>query len=837
MKYIYLISFLCFLSSLSFTHQAKAQERGHIKGLIQDEQGIPAANVNIRISSGPIVSIEPGVPSVPNSPVISSISSPRKSDQNGAFAFQNLPYGEYQLIFTRVGFQLYTLSVSINEAQKEIEMKITLKSSDDQLQEVVVMGRKKQSYVNTKSFIGSKIESKITEIPQTISVVTKELMEDKQAFIITDVVADLPGVTQFSAYDDLTIRGFRNGNESGFRLVNGLRSGYGYGTSYFRVPLTLNLESVEILKGPGAALFGDISPGGTVNMNTKKPLEDRRHSIAVAAGSFNTIRTMMDFTGPLDEEKKILYRLNLGHETTNTFRDINARKSFMIAPTFTFRPTENTTINAEINYSNFDGYLDRGMGIRGGDFYALKRSFTLSQPSDYFKVNDISLNASLNHRINDKLSFNANYMKFIYAENLSEHRTLNTFADAPLNTIMNMRYIQKQTKEFTDNVSAYLHYKGGAKDFKYDVVAGLDYVGYETDKGGHQWEARSQTIDGKVVPLRFDLSNPTYELRNPALYNRLPLAQFFVDYLNSSYQTTGIFIQNRIRWREKLNILFGLRYENYGDQRKFEGASYEKVKQSVFLPRIGLTYAINQQFNYFVSYSQGFIPINPQFVRNPENYGRTEPFKSQTSYQVETGLKTEFFNQRLFSSISFYHIERQNMLVNTGQIADNGNPIYRQNGRVKSQGLEFDLKGNLFPFLNISANYAFNLTEVMESDLKLEKGMVNANAPKHLAALWTKYTQRDGALQGLGIGIGGQYVGKKRMENTVQHIQSGELEWKFWPSYFIANAAVYYKLDKMTFSINANNLFDKYYFVGGFDYTRAFPGSPRNLMTAIKYTF
>ncbi|MCX2454239.1 TonB-dependent receptor [Pedobacter sp. PLR] len=816
MNNIYLISLTCFLASLAFPNQLQAQETATIKGLIQDEQGNPASNINIRLTTQPNV---------------------RKSDHNGIFMLHNLPFGDHQLIFTGIGFQPDTILISLTELQKEAELLVHLKDSDDQLQEVVVMGRKKQSYVNTKSFIGSKIESKITEVPQTISTVTKELMEDKQAFLITDVVADLPGVTQFSAYDDLTIRGFRNGNETGFRLVNGLRSGYGYGTSYFRIPLTLNLESIEVLKGPGAALFGDISPGGTVNLNTKKPLEERRHSISVSAGSFNTIRSTLDFTGNLDEEKKILYRLNVGHETTNTFRDVNARKSIMIAPTFTFRPTANTTINAELNYSNFDGYLDRGMGIKSGDFYGLKRSFTLSQPSDYFRVNDISLNASMNHRINDKLSINANYMKFIYAENLSEHRTLNSFADAPLNTVMNMRYIQKQTKEFTDNVSAYVHYKGANKDFKYDIVGGLDYVQYETDKRGHQWEARSQTIDGKVVPLTFDLNNPTYELRNPALYNRLPLAQFFTDYLNSSYQTTGVFIQNRINYKEKLNLLFGIRYESYGDKRRFEGSNFEKVKQGVFLPRIGLTYAINRQFNYFASYSQGFIPINPMFVRNPENYGRTEPFKSQTSYQLETGLKSEFFNQRVFSSLSFYHIERQNMLVNTGQITDNGNPIYRQNGRVKSQGVEFDLKGSVLPFLDLSANYAFNITEVMESDLKLEKGMVNANAPKHLASLWAKYTQRHGSMKGLGIGVGGQYVGKKRMENTVQNIQSGELEWNFWPSYFVANAAIYYKLDKMSFAVNANNLFDKYYFVGGFDYTRAFPGSPRNFMTSIKYTF
>lgn len=815
MRSIYLISIGCFFT-VTLSNQAFAQQTGSIKGQVQDEKGRPASDINIRIPA---------------------LQTKQKSNEKGGFVFNNLPYGEHQLIFSGIGLQSDTILVSINEMQKEVQLLVPLINNQEHLQEVVVMGRTKKSYVNSKSFIGSKTESRITEIPQTISVVTKELMADKQAFLITDVVSDLAGVSQFSAYDDLSIRGFRNGFESGFRLVNGLRSGYGYGTSFFRIPLTLNLESIEVLKGPGAALFGDISPGGTVNLNTKKPLEERRNSVSLSAGSFNTIRSAIDLTGPLDAEKKILYRLNMGHETTNTFREVNNRKSYMIAPTFTFRPSPNTTINAEINYSNFDGYLDRGMGIRSGDLFALNRAFSLSQPSDYFKVSDISFNASMNHRISDKLSINANYLKFIYAENLAEHRTLNSYADAPLNTVMNMRYIEKQTKEYTDNISAYLHYKGGKQDLKYDIVGGLDYIQYETDKRGHQWEARNQTINGKIIPLQFDLNNPGYELRNTALYNRLPLAQFFVDYLNSSYQTTGIFIQNKIRWKERLNILLGLRYENYGDKRRFEGSNFEKVKQSVLLPRIGLTYAINPQFHYFASYSQGFIPINPQFVRNPQNYGRTEAFKSQTSYQLETGIKTELFNKAIFSSVSLYHIERKNMLVNSGQLNEAGNPIYRQNGRVKSQGVEFDIKGNLFPSLELSANYAFNITEVMESDLKLEKGMTNANAPKHLASVWTKYTLREGKLKGLGIGLGTQYTGKKRMENTVQNIASGELEWNFWPSYFIANAAVYYKLDKMSISLNANNLFDKYYFVGGYDYTRAFPGSPRNFMTAIRYTF
>lgn len=130
-------------------------------------------------------------------------------------------------------------------------------------------GRRNNSYLTNGVELGGKFAGKLKDLPQSVSVVSKEFMEDKQAFLITDMVHDLAGVNQASAYDDFTIRGFKSGYENGLRLVNGLRSSYGYGTSYFRPPLTINLESIEVLKGPGASLFGDITPGGTINMVTK----------------------------------------------------------------------------------------------------------------------------------------------------------------------------------------------------------------------------------------------------------------------------------------------------------------------------------------------------------------------------------------------------------------------------------------------------------------------------------------------------------------------------------------------------------------------------------------
>lgn len=788
---------------------------GSVSGKVLDKDG--RALVGISVSMG-------------------SIGKGDVTGLDGSFRISQIPYGTYVLLVKGLGLEEKKIPLTLNEHTEHVQLEIKLNRVSHAMQEVLVTGRKETNYVNDYSFVGTKLQSRVVDVPQTISSVTKELIEDQQAFLVTDVVQNLAGVNQYSAYDDLTIRGFRSGFDTGYRLVNGLRSGYGYGTSFFRVPLTVNLESVEVLKGPGAALFGDINPGGTVNLVTKKPLEEARKAVSFSVGSFNTMRTTLDLTGPLNEDKSLLYRLNIGYEDTKTFREVNDRSSLMIAPTVTFRPTEKTTLNAELVYSKFDGYLDRGMGIRGGDLYALPRSFTLSQPSDYYRVNDVSLNASLNHKLTDWLSFSAAYMKFVYHEELSEHRTLNTFADAPANTIMNLRYLEKKINDYTDNLSAYFSINGNTGSLRHEVVAGMDYVKYEADKRGHQWEARQMELNGQPVPLTFDLNNPTYELRDPSKYIRLPLSPFFVDYLNTSYSTTGLYLQDQVTVGDRLRLLLGLRQEFFRDQRVYDNGE-EKVHQNVLLPRAGLTYKLRDDLNYFASYSQGFKPVDPAFVRNPENYGSTEPFDNESSFQVETGLKGEFLDKRLFSTVSFFHIEKRNTLVNTGQVTEAGNPIYRQNGRVKSQGAEVEATGSITPALNLSVNYAFNHTEVVNSGLEAEEGTMAPNAPKHSAGLWAKYTFSGSGLEGFGLALGGNFVGDRRMELQVQDVQTGDWVWKYWPSYTVVNAAAFYRVNKFKLSLNVNNLFDKYYFVGGYDYQRAFPGAPRNFILSMGYTF
>jgi iron complex outermembrane receptor protein len=333
-------------------------------------------------------------------------------------------------------------------------------------------------------------------------------------------------------------------------------------------------------------------------------------------------------------------------------------------------------------------------------------------------------------------------------------------------------------------------------------------------------------------PLTFDLKNPVYEIQDPTKYIRLPVPQFFIDYINSVYHTVGLYAQDQLEVTPRLGLLLGVRYELFADERDY-GDGSTTIPQRKVLPRAGLTYSL------LASYSAGFRPLKPEYIRNPQNYGRSTPFSPETSYQLETGLKGEFFDKALFGTVAIYQIMKRNQLVNTGTFTPDSAriPIYRQNGQVRSRGVEVELTGNVLPNLSLNASYAFNQTKVLEADLPAENGQQLANAPKNSGGLWAKYTFTLPALRGLGIAVGGNYVSRRRTENQVRAVGTGELYWAYWPSYTVADVALFYTVGKFNFHVNANNVFDKYYFVGGYDFFRTSPGAPRNVLATLGYTF
>jgi iron complex outermembrane receptor protein len=788
---------------------------------------------------GKIISATDGQPIIGANILLTGSNRGTVSDLQGIFEL-DLPRAEkQQLKVSSMGFVSETLEIDFGETALS-KIQISLKEDNYQLQGVEITGRREDSYKNDVTFSGTKVATPIKDLPQSINYITKELIIDQQAFRTGEVVKNISGINQFSGYDDFTLRGFRSSNQ----LINGLRAG----SNFWTQPLTFNLERVEVIKGPASALFANADPGGTINRVTKKPLDENRKSIQFSTGSFNTYRAALDFTGPMNEQKNLLYRLNVAYQDTESFRILQGRTDIMVAPSFTFLPSEKTSVNFDMVYSLGNGRLDRGQPIFGAsagtDLHSTPISMAIGKVDDYLKEDNLFITASLQHRFSGKSSLNISYMKFTVKEDLMEHRTSNSFGLAgngeEIPTLMGMQTIKRMQKNYTDNVSLYLVNEFTTGELNHKLLVGYDYIqsisplgnatqnarGYLTADGKgfinsydpSNREAYLMDKDGNPVPNvpHFDLVNPGYTLSNSEnyLYSNSMLTP-------SKYMVNGFYLQDQMDLG-KLKLLLGLRQEYYTDILNYKSPENESVKQSALIPRLGAVYEITHNINGYASYSQGYQPQVAGTVGSPEVYGG--PFDPLTSEMGEAGAKGEFFNRRLFASIALYEITQNNILVNA---MDDQNPdLLTQRGQERSRGIEFDLAGNISPSFSVTANYAFNKAIITESDVEGQVGRVKENAPAHQGGFWAKHTFIQSQLDGLGLALGGNFVSDR---NTFDVLTL--------PSYFVADAALFYTVDKFKVSVNFKNLTNKTYWVGGYSYTRLYPGEPRNFLATVAYTF
>ncbi len=767
------------------------------------------------------------------------------TNSEGKFTIENINPGTYTLNVSSIGYLSKSREITLAEGQV-LEVDFTLSENLLGLQTVEITGRREVGYDNKETFSATKTASLIKDVPTTINFVTKELMLDQAAFTVNDVVKNVAGVNQYSFYNDITIRGFRvQGQGNSGTLLNGMRTF----TSFWKQQLIPHIERVEIIKGPSSALFGNASPGGSINRVTKKPLEESRKSISTTVGSFNTLRTLADFTGSMTEDNKLLYRLNLGFENTDGFRDLQFSRNLVIAPSFAFLPTERTSLNFDIVYQDSKGRLDRGQAAFGNrDLYTTPISTSLSAINDYLNEVTINTTVSLRHEFTDQISFNSSFQLSSYDEDLLEHRTSNQFARLGDGTFDDTRvamrvFIRKRT--WNNNAfNNYLNADYNLGKVKNTLLVGHDYFRQEQLPGGSQLEARTYllrnggtsnvfnpnnaanyVLDAKGNPVtnvdHFDLTSPIANgIRDMTkyIYNRITFTQFL-------QQSNGFYVQNQSEIGP-LKVLLGLRKEYFKDILDYNSPSETEIDQEALLPRVGLVFTVNPNVNLYGTWVKGYQPQNAATIINPEAGG---PFDPLTSEMLEVGSKTEWFNKRLSATLSLYQIVEQGGLYNAN---DPNNPERLvQLGEEQSRGAELNLTGNILPNWSIVAGYAFNDAKITQADDESVIGRQKPNAPRNTANFWSKYIFDQGSFNGLGVGLGYNYV-SDRFGSIVSADQPD-----VFPAYGVFDAALYYKLDKVQFQVNVNNLFNDIYWVGGYDVLRAFPGSPRSIMTTVSYTF
>lgn len=810
--------------TLSGTAQTQNATESVVEGTVNDETGKPIPNVSIKVEN---------------------LVAGTSSDQNGHYHLK-LPAGRYVLKFSFVGYLPNTRKIDLSKGSL-MAYNVALVPDQNQLQNVEITGRKERSYKAKASFSGTKTETALRDIPQAISYVTKEVIEDQQAFKTLDLIKNVSGVNAFSYYDnDFVIRGFRSSNS----LINGLRT-ISNGWSSSLLPY---VEKMEVIKGPASALFANTDPGGTVNIITKKPLNENRKSVMLSTGSYNTSRIAADFTGPIDSSHTFLYRLNLAYQNAGSFRTLQGSEDIVIAPSFSFIPDDKTSVNFELVYSRSNGRLDRGQAIFGATagsgpelLYSTPISFAIGKDNDFLNQTNLFSTISIQHKVSDKLSLNASYMKFMWKEDLLEHRTSNNYAvnaqGVSIPTLMEMRTTRRKTLNYTDNLTLYGAYDLETGAVTQKILFGYDYIQSVFPKDnnsaynarGYRNAANTAAINSyrpansanylieNNMPVpnvpHFDLTNPDYSYSDIAEYFNTPEAN---ENTPSKYYVNGIYVQDQLKWN-KLQLLLGLRKEYYVDLINSGEQNQQKVEQSALLPRVGMVYTPIAPISIYGTYTQSYQPQGASTVGNVATYGG--PFDPLEGKMIEGGLKMELFEKRLAVNIAAYRIVEDNILISAN---DGENPdLLRQVGQQRSSGIETDINGAISNNLSIIANFSYNKAVITESDITAEIGTLMPNAPRSQGNIWAKYVFSGRQVKGLGIALGTNYVTKRNTLNSSLQL----------PGYTLFNAALSYTVKKFKMAVNFNNIFDKTHWVGGYDYNRLFPGTPRNYMTSIGYMF
>jgi iron complex outermembrane receptor protein len=658
-------------------------------------------------------------------------------------------------------------------------------TSVDALQTVEVIGRRMREAFTETTFATTLVETRILDIPQSVSAVTKETILDQGLMQLNDVAPFVAGVNEFSVYDDLTIRGFRTSDD---RRVNGLRT---Y-NSFWSQPYIAHLERVEIIKGPAAITFGDATPGGVVNLVTKKPLTEPRREAFLNLGSFDHRYLAFDATGPIGDATRLPYRLNASAWDTDSFRDGTFDDGWSLAPSLSWLPRAGTRLNLDVVHVDRNSVLDRGQpNVQGADTLGLvPTETTVTQPGDRLDTRSLSIALSGEQQIGERWTLAGQFMHYAYDEELVEHR-IQTYV-AP--SVLRLGYTDRETEATVDSGTLYLAGRFATCAVAHTLVLGADALRRDS-LSDEQFASNVGT---------FDVLAPEYRERDATAYALTP--RTYGGELESQagfaqYQATlGAF-----------DVLAGVRYTRFTDRTI--GADDET--HDAVVPRFGVVRRLDADRSLYATWMRGF---EAQFGYTALEGG---PFGPTSSELVEVGWKQLAFDGRLLFTAAVYELTNRDIAIYAN---DPENPdLYRQIGEERARGVELEAVGRVTDRLRMLANYAWNEAEITEDSDATLVGRAKENAPEHTATLWARYDLP----WGFGFGAGATHVAQRATFETGLAL----------PSYTLVDAAVYYRVGRLALSVQGKNLTDETHWTGGYNFGRVFPGDPRRLLVTAAYEF
>jgi iron complex outermembrane receptor protein len=677
---------------------------------------------------------------------------------------------------------------------------VTAEQTSDEEIEVIATGEGEDDYYVPDTSVGTRTDTPLRDIPQSIQVVPQEVLRDQQITRLNDALRNVPGITQdFDSGPSVfyRIRGFEvSGN-------NYLRNGLPDPGAGELVELS-SVERVEVLKGPASVLFGLGNPGGSINLVTKQPLSEPFYAVDATAGNYSFYRGALDLSGPLNDSRTVLYRLNTAYRNSDSFIDFYSSENFNISPVVSVAIADRTNLTLEGNYitsrdSGFTPFVPPVGSVLPNPVGKIPRSRNVGEPTDEIEQTVTRLGYRLEHEFSDNWSL-SNAFLFNFGD-YSDKRTLPGELE-PDNRTLNRSYrefdFQNSSYTFTTNTIG--RFSTGSID--HQLLFGIDL---------NRFENKVPSFRGAdAAPL--DIFDP--------VYGQLP------DALGDEFSNTtvtrslGIYLQDQISLTDNFKVLLGGRFDTFDQRSEDFSADTESSKSdSAFSPRLGIVYQPIPPISLYASYISSFTSASGLFLFGGSLEGIAEPERAR---QYEVGVKADL-NDQLSATLAFYDLTRTNVLTE-----DPDNPDFQiQTGEQNSQGIELSVLGEILPGWNIIGGYAYTDARITE-DNTFEVGNQLPNTPYHSFNLWTTYQIQTGNLQGLGFGLGLFFIGDRAgdLDNTDEV-----------PSYFRTDAAIFYNRDRLRLSLNFRNLFDIEYFENASSSTRVNYGQPFTVLGTVSWEF
>ncbi|WP_035715343.1 TonB-dependent siderophore receptor [Azorhizobium doebereinerae] len=635
-----------------------------------------------------------------------------------------------------------------------------------------------EGYVAHQTVTGSKTATPIVEVPQSISVVTRDQMDDRavqnlgQALDYSAGVVSQPFGTD-PRFDSPIIRGFSAANS---QYLNGLKLMRDQGMTSID---PYALERIDVLRGPSSVLYGQGNPGGLINMVSKRPTWTNFGEFNLEAATYDRYTASFDFGGPTAKDSNVAYRITGLGRLADTQTDYVENDRFLFAPSLTFRPDASTelTVLAMVQYDTPDSTvgLPNQYTLQSLNGLRASRSLYLGDPDFNASSRTLStLGYEFSHTFDNNVTFrqNARYLKLNWDYSSLYYSGLDS-----TNALIANRGTQYNTEDlgtFTIDNQLEAHLNTGP--LSHDILVGLDFRSHDAD---------TYTAFGTA---------PSINIFAPVYGMTIPNTVWYASKVDGTVDQLGLYAQDQIKL-EKWLLTLGIR-QDWASVNSTTVTNYGTTTQdqddSATTGRIGLTYLFDNGIAPYVSYSTSFEPV----IGNMPTQLGGAAFQPSEGKQYEAGVKYQPVGWDGFFTAAVYDLKQSNV-SSTDVIG--GVSYAVQNGEVHVKGVELSATMSITQGLKLIANYTYMNAEITQGQYA---GNRPSNVPENSANAWLDYTWQDGPLKGFGLGGGVRYVGERYDLDSNANLL---------PANTLFDAAIHYEKGPYKAQLNIANIADETY--------------------------